>query len=234
MTRPDGSEGFLDEIYDQRFSAADAVKKNAIWIEIAAFLQRFIAPDAVVLDVACDRGDFIRNIRCHEKWATDLRDVREELPADVTFVAADGLELDRVLPHGHFDVVFMSNYLEHLTTKDAVIQQLQVVHQLLKPTGRVIVLQPNIRLVGERYWDFIDHSVALTDKSLVEAAAAERFPGRDGDQALPPVHDQISLSNRAASSSAPTWRFLSVWRLLGKQTLYVGLPEKPPAGRAGT
>lgn len=233
LTRPDGSEGFLDEIYDQRFSAADAVKKNAIWIEIAAFLQRFIAPDAVVLDVACDRGDFIRNIRCHEKWATDLRDVREELPADVTFVAADGLELDRVLPHGHFDVVFMSNYLEHLTTKDAVIQQLQVVHQLLKPTGRVIVLQPNIRLVGERYWDFIDHSVALTDKSLVEAAALSGFRAEAVIKRFLPytTKSRFPTGRRAVRAYLA---FPPVWRLLGKQTLYVGLPEKPPAGRAGT
>ena len=40
----------------------------------------------------------------------------------------------------------------------------------MQPGGRVIVLQPNIRLVGNAYWDFIDHHVALTEKSLEEAA----------------------------------------------------------------
>ncbi len=57
----------------------------------------------------------------------------------------------------------MSNYLEHLESSDAVIEQLRVASTLLRPGGRVIVLQPNIRLVGPRYWDFIDHRVALTD-----------------------------------------------------------------------
>ena len=32
------------------------------------------------------------------------------------------------------------------------------------------MLQPNIRLTGAAYWDFIDHKVALTERSLVEAA----------------------------------------------------------------
>ena len=63
----------------------------------------------------------------------------------------------------------MSNYLEHLPSGDAVIAQLEVARRLLKPGGRVLVLQPNIRLVGAAYWDFIDHKVALTEKSLVEA-----------------------------------------------------------------
>ena len=83
---------------------------------------------------------------------------------------ASGLELDSALPLAHFGTVFMSNYLEHLESSDAVIQQLSVVRRLLAPGGRAIVLQPNIRLVGPRYWDFIDHRVALTERSLLEAA----------------------------------------------------------------
>ena len=187
--------------------------------------------DAVVLDVACDRGDFIRNIRCREKWAADLRDVSEELPADVTFVAADGLELDRVLPHGHFDVVFMSNYLEHLTTKNAVIEQLKVVHRLFKPNGRVIVLQPNIRLVGDRYWDFIDHSVALTDKSLVEAAELGGFRSDTVIKRFLPY----TTKSRFPTGQRVVRAYLALpflWRLFGKQTLYVGVPKSPPAVKA--
>ena len=80
------------------------------------------------------------------------------LPADVRFVQASGLELDDRAPAAHFGTVFMSNYLEHLESSDAVIEQLAVVRQLLAPGGRAIVLQPNIRLVGPRYWDFIDHA----------------------------------------------------------------------------
>ena len=63
----------------------------------------------------------------------------------------------------------MSNYLEHLPTSEHVIAQLKVARDLVKPGGKVAVLQPNIRLIGGSYWDFIDHQVGLTDRSLVEA-----------------------------------------------------------------
>ena len=74
------------------------------------------------------------------------------------------------MPAASFGTIFMSNYLEHLESGDAVIEQLRVAAQLLRQGGRLIVLQPNIRLVGPRYWDFIDHRVALTERSLLEAA----------------------------------------------------------------
>lgn len=160
----------LDRMYKMRFSRDDSARKDLIWQEIARHLQRYVDLRAVVLDIGCDHGDFIRNIKAGEKWATDLRDVSGLLPDGIQFVQSDGLILDRVLPQNHFDVVFMSNYLEHLRCSTDVIRQLEVICSLLKPGGTAIVLQPNIRLVGAAYWDFIDHSVALTEHSLVEAA----------------------------------------------------------------
>src|SRR5438094_5415798 len=111
----------LKAIYNLRFDDRDAARKDEIWKEIARYLQRYIDPSARVVDVACDRGDFIRNVRAGEKWATDLRDVSAHLPPDVRFVQADGLALDDALPNDYFDVVFMSNYLEHLPTNHEVI-----------------------------------------------------------------------------------------------------------------
>ena len=160
----------LPELYDARFDEREVSAKDAVWREIVAYLQRFIVPDAPILDLACDRGHFIRWVRGTERWATDIRDMRSALPDDIRFVQASGLDLTEVVPNGYFGTVFMSNYLEHLESSDAVVEQLRVVRQLLRPGGRAIVLQPNIRLVGPRYWDFIDHKVALTERSLLEAA----------------------------------------------------------------
>jgi 2-polyprenyl-3-methyl-5-hydroxy-6-metoxy-1,4-benzoquinol methylase len=213
----------LQEIYSQRFSDADAAEKDAIWKEIARFLQRFVPLDAVVLDVACDRGDFIRNIECREKWATDLRDMSAALSEDVSFVEADGLELDRVLPPHHFDVVFMSNYLEHLATSSDVVEQFRIVRKLLKPQGKAIVLQPNIALVGDRYWDFIDHSVALTERSLEEAASLGGFRAETVIKRFLPY----TTKSRFPRSPRIVRAYLALplaWRILGKQTLYVGVP----------
>jgi SAM-dependent methyltransferase len=211
----------LEDVYAQRFSDADAAAKNAIWREISAFLQRYVPENGAVLDVACDRGDFIRNISASEKWATDLRDVSSHLPQEIRFVQANGLEIDRHLPHDHFDVVFMSNYLEHLPGGEAVIEQLRVARTLLKPGGRVVVLQPNVRLVGPAYWDFIDHSTILTERSLVEAAElAELHTVEVIVRFLPyTTKSRLPQSPRLVRAYLA---FRPAWRLLGKQTLYVG------------
>jgi SAM-dependent methyltransferase len=213
----------VEAVYSTRFSEADEAQKEVVWRELCRFLQRYVSQDAAVIDIACDRGHFIRNIQAREKWASDIRDVSRHLPADVRFVEADGLALDEAV-EGQLDVAFMSNYLEHLPSGEDVVKQLAVAAAILKPGGRVIVLQPNIRLVGGAYWDFIDHKVALTEESLVEAAQLAGFRTVDLIKRFLPYTTKGRLPQRAGLVRAYL-AFRPAWLLLGKQTLYVG--EKP-------
>jgi SAM-dependent methyltransferase len=214
----------LKEVYEQRFSREDQIGKEAIWRELGRFFQRSIGPRARVVDIACDLGYFIRNIHAADRWATDIRDVGASLPNDVHFVRASGLDLADVLPNNHFDLAFFSNYLEHLPSTEAVLEQLRVTFSILKPGGRVLILQPNIRLIGGSYWDFIDHQTALTEKSLAEAAAMAGFTHKKVIARFLPYTTksrmpQHPLLVRAYLAFPPAWLFL------GKQTLYLG--EKP-------
>lgn len=211
----------LDQIYGRRFPAETAGRKDALWKEIGAHLQRYVPESGRVLDVACDRGDFIRNVGAAEKWATDLRDVSSDLPADVRFIQANGLELDAKLPNDYFDLVFLSNYLEHLPGSGAVIRQLEVAHKLLRSGGGVLILQPNIRLTGQAYWDFIDHSVALTERSLAEAAEIAGFRHEVVRVHFLPYTTKGRLPNHPILVRAYL-AFPPAWRLFGKQTLYLG------------
>jgi SAM-dependent methyltransferase len=214
----------LKEVYDLRFDEKDKAAKDAIWKELGKFLQRYIKPEARVIDIACDVGYFIRNITARERWATDIRAVEDELPRDVRFVRASGLELANVLTNDYFDLAFFSNYLEHLPSTEAVLEQLRVAHALLKPGGRVLILQPNIRLVVGRYWDFIDHQTALTEKSLAEAA---RMAGFETEQIITRFLPYTTKSRfpQGALFVRAYLAFPPAWLLFGKQTLYVG--EKP-------
>lgn len=211
----------LPELYDARFDEREVSAKDAVWREIVRFLQRYVVPDAPVLDLACDRGHFIRWAESSERWATDIRDMRAALPEGVRFVQASGLDLASVVPNGYFGTVFMSNYLEHLESSDAVIEQLAVARQLLRPGGRVVVLQPNIRLVGPRYWDFIDHKVALTERSLLEAAELA------GLRTVDLITRFLPYSTKGRLPADPRLvraylRFRPAWWLMGRQTLFVG------------
>jgi SAM-dependent methyltransferase len=208
-------------VYDHRFTPAQEAGKELAWREITRHLQRYVPADAVVLDIGADRGYFIRNVRARERWASDLRDTSHHLPGDVRFVASNGLLLEEHLPRGYFDLVFMSNYLEHLASPDEVIEQLRVVGRLLKPGGRVLVMQPNIRLVGHAYWDYLDHRVALTERSLAEAAAVAGF------RTLTLITRFLPYTFRGRLPATPLLvraylSFPPVWRLMGKQTLFVG------------
>ena len=210
----------LPELYDARFDEREVSAKDAVWREIVGYLQRYIDAEAPILDLACDRGHFIRWVRGVERWATDIRVLRGALPADIRFVQASGLDLSEVVPNGYFGTVFMSNYLEHLESSDAVIEQLRVVHQLLRPGGRVIVLQPNIRLVGPRYWDFIDHKVALTERSLLEAAELAHLHTIELITRFLPYSTKGRLPTDARLVRAYL-RFRPAWWVLGRQTLLV-------------
>lgn len=214
----------LKEVYEQRFDEQDQARKEAIWRELGKFFQRYIRADARVVDIACDLGYFIRNIHAGERWATDIRDVGATLPPDVHFIRASGLDLADVLPNESFDLAFFSNYLEHLASTEAVLEQLRVAFALLKPGGKVLILQPNIRLIGGSYWDFIDHQTALTEKSLAEAAVMAGFKTRQVIARFLPYttksrFPQHPLLVRAYLHLPPAWLFF------GKQTLYLG--EKP-------
>ena len=209
----------LATLYERRFSDAESAAKHALWGVICAHLQRYVDRGSTVLDVACDRGYFIENIDAAEKWATDVRDMSAHLSEGVRFVQGDGLMLDRHLPNDTFDVIFMSNYLEHLGSGDEVVEQFQVARKLLRPGGKVLVLQPNIRLVGDAYWDFIDHKVALTERSLAEAA---EVAGLSTTHVITRFLPYTTKSRLPSSPRLARW-YLTLrpaWYLLGKQTLY--------------
>ena len=214
----------LKEVYEHRFDEADQAHKETIWQELGRYLQRYIAPGARVVDIACDLGYFIRNIRAAERWATDIRDVGATLPPDVRFIRAGGLDLAEVLPNNSFDLAFFSNYLEHLPSTEAVLEQLRVTFTLLKPGGRVLILQPNIRLIGGAYWDFIDHQTALTEKSLAEAATMAGFKTKQVITRFLPYTTKSRLPQHPLLVRAYL-RMPPAWLIFGKQTLYLG--EKP-------
>jgi len=211
----------LDAIYANRFDDAESARKDRLWAVLGPFFQRWVDPEAPVLDLACDRGYFIRHVRAAERWASDVRDVGGHLPADVRFVRANGLQLAGIVPGSYFGTIFTSNYLEHLGSPDDVIAQLRIANDLLRPGGRLVVLQPNIRLVGGAYWDFIDHRVPLTEKSLVEAGEMAGLRTLTVVTRFLPFTTKSRLPRHPALVRAYL-RFRPAWWLLGKQTLYVG------------
>lgn len=171
----------MDEpaLYAQRFDAEERRAKAALWAVLCGdFLQRYVAADAAVLDLGAGGCEFINHIRCGAKFAVDGNPaVREHAAPGVQTHCGPVHELGW-LPRP-MDVVFASNLFEHLPSPEALIEVLRAVHDALRPGGRLVVIQPNIRFAYREYWDFLDHRLALSDRSLAEAVGLTGFAVRE-------------------------------------------------------
>ena len=159
----------LQKIYATRFEEKELPLKNRIWATMCnEFFSRFIDKNATVVDIGAGYCEFINNIECQTKIAIDLNeDVKRFANSDVQVINESCMTV-RSLEDNSVDVVFMSNFLEHLLSKQHVFDTLQEAKRIIKPSGKLLILQPNIRFLANNYWDFFDHHTPLSDRSLVE------------------------------------------------------------------
>jgi SAM-dependent methyltransferase len=188
------------------------------------FFQRWIPRDGSVLDVGAGFCTFINQVRARRKVAVDANpEVAKYCAPDVQFVETDDLASANL--GEPFDVVFVSNFLEHLESLNHVLQFLADVQKVLTPDGRLIILQPNFALIGPAYFNFIDHSTVLTDTSLTEGLNVT------GYEVLYLKRRFLPYTVKSKLPSAPwlVWLYLRVpiaQYILGKQSLIVATPRK--------
>lgn len=164
------------DYYVNRFSSTERAGKLTIWKELCRYcFQQYVGKKETVMDLGAGYCEFINNISCGKKIAVDVNpDTKKFANKDVSVINKSVFQLPDKF-NNTVDVVFLSNFLEHLNNKDDVVELLRRVNKLLKKGGKIILLQPNIDLVKEAYWDFIDHKVALNTKSIKEALIISGF-----------------------------------------------------------
>ena len=160
----------LSRLYALRFSLDEKRRKDRIWQVLCRyFFQRYVSDGDTVLDIGAGYCEFINHIVCLRRIALDLsEEVRAHADPGVEVVQGTSTDLSALADQG-VDVAFASNFFEHLPTKRDLLQTLNEVQRVLRPGGRLLILQPNIRYVGDAYWDFFDHHLPLTERSLIEA-----------------------------------------------------------------
>src|SRR5882724_8598950 len=109
----------LAALYRFRFRESEREQKSMIWkVLCERYFQHVVGDGKVVVDLACGYGEFINNIKAARKYGIDLNpDAPKYLGADVTFCPCRADKIDAIGDHTA-DVVFTSNFLEHLKTKD--------------------------------------------------------------------------------------------------------------------
>src|ERR1700730_9215986 len=165
----------LPREYAIRFER-NADYRRAVWqILTSEFFSRWIPPDAAVLDLGCGWGEFINQAKAAKRYGMDLNpDTRVKLAPEVTLLAQD-CSARWQLPDASLEVIFTSNFFEHLPTKESLRRILDEAFRCLKLNGRMICLGPNVKYLPGRYWDFWDHYLPLTELSLKEGMELAGF-----------------------------------------------------------
>jgi SAM-dependent methyltransferase len=214
------AQGRGEAIYGERFpeqDAAQAAWRRALWeVLVGDFFSRWIPERASVLDFGCGSGEFINAVRARRRVGVDLRDsVRDRLAQGVEFLEARGTRVPE-LGDASIDVIFCSNLLEHLRDREAVTDLLREFHRLLAPGGRLLLLGPNIRYTGPAYWDFFDHVLPFTHRSLLEALATADL---EAETLIPRFLPYTTVGARRTPLALVRLylRLPAAWRLLGAQ-----------------
>jgi SAM-dependent methyltransferase len=212
----------LETLYANRFGG-ESEQRQDIWEVLCTdFFQKWVPRDATVLDLAAGHCEFINNIVAGRRIAVDLNpDVQRRAARGVPALV---LRSDRLegIDDGSIDIVFVSNFFEHIT-RDVILSTLVEARRVLKPTGRLLVLQPNVRFCGRDYWQFFDHITPVDDRALAEAFAATGF---DVEKCIPRFLPYSTMGR------LPSWPSLArlylklplAWRILGAQAFMVATP----------
>jgi SAM-dependent methyltransferase len=211
----------LQRMYGTRFGPHSDYRKQVWSVLVDDWFGKYIRSTDAVLDLGCGYGEFINTIRCREKFAIDLNpDTPGFLTRDVTFLPQD-CSARWPLPDRSLDVVFTSNFFEHLPDKVALGTTLDEIHRCLRPGGRLVAMGPNIKYLHGAYWDFWDHYIPLTEASLTEALVVRGFA----------VDECFARFLPYTMASGPRYpvallrlylRLPVAWRIFGRQFLVVG------------
>lgn len=211
----------LENEYRIRFASVAKYRSDVWKILYDEYFSIFISPAAHVLDLGSGWGEFITNIKAAKKYAMDLNtDAGAHLSGETVFLHQDCSQEWQIQPES-LDVVFTSNFLEHLPDKKSIESTISEAYRCLKNDGLIICLGPNIKYLSGAYWDFWDHFIPITELSLSELLKLNGF----SIQLCIPRFLPYSMS----TGRTPPLLFMRLylklpvlWPLFGKQFLVIG------------
>lgn len=221
----------IEKIYAARFAGQEQARLRLWAILTRHFFRQWIKPTDVVLDIGAGYCEFINSISAAKKYALDLNPATPLKAAANVIVISQNVTLAWPIADSSVDVVFSSNFFEHLGSKDDLVRCLEEARRVLRPSGRLIALGPNIRFCFDVYWDFFDHFLPLSDRSMLEALELVGFQ----EQQVVPRFLPYTMKNRKVPPSVLIRLYLLLpvlWRVFGKQFLVI--VRKDESSRGGS
>jgi ubiquinone/menaquinone biosynthesis C-methylase UbiE len=208
-----------ERIYEYRFQGVDQNKRLMVWECISKFIYNSMGKPEKVLDPCAGRCEFVNSIQAKEIWAVDQADFILDYKNDnIQAVVGDIMEVD--LPENYFGGVFVSNFLEHLSSSEHVSIFLKKMHSTLTKNGKLIIMGPNFKYCVKKYFDCSDHKLILTHIAVEEFLFSENYKIKSTYGKFLP------FSFRGLFPPSPMLtrlylRYPLFWKILGKQFLVI-------------
>jgi SAM-dependent methyltransferase len=215
-------------LYRLRFTEEELRQQRDFWRPICNFLQQYIDRQGATLDIGAGYCHFINQIESRRRVALDINEetVRKYAQSDIEIVVSDAADLSELAPDS-FDSIFASNVYEHFQSKEDVARNFSQAYRILKPGGRIVVLQPNFAYCAKQYFDFFDHRLIFTHRSMAEGLEAAGFTIERLIPRFLPFTSKSRLP-RAAWMVSLYVKIPPVWKIFGAQMLVVGSKRPPP------
>jgi SAM-dependent methyltransferase len=219
------SQTELQRLYEKRFAGKSEYRDKVWRVLVDEYFAQWIPASATVLDLGCGYCEFINNVRSEKRFGMDLNPDTVQHAAAGVQILQQSCSQPWALTDESLDVVFTSNFFEHLYTKRDLRDTLVQAWRCLRPGGRIIALGPNIRYLPGEYWDFYDHYLALTELSLGEVMTETGFTLEEQIPRFLPY-------TMSRGGQPPVWMlslYLNLklaWPLFGKQFLVVARKSK--------
>lgn len=213
----------LSKIYKYRFKNISRKSKSFVWNEIGKWILKetlnFRNGNKIksILDPACGDGEFLNSFKNKNinLCGYDLREKSENLIPEIKYI---NIEFQKVENEIKYDLIWVSNLLEHLASSDEIQNYLYKCKKHLNKNGILVIMGPNIKYCFKDYWDFADHNLPLSHLSAAEHLISSDFQIlKIYNKFLPYSFNSYLPSNRIL-----VYLYLRnklVWKILGKQFL---------------
>ena len=209
-------------MYKDVFSDAEIVQRKALWrVLVRHFFQKYVKPEETVLDIGSGWGEFINEITARRRVAIDVSDEYHRYHGPGLLYSVQSC-CNLAFKDGAADVAFASNVFEHLASRDDVMAALKEIRRILRPGGRLLILQPNFKYCYREYFDIFDHYQAYTHVSMREILQLNGFTIGE----LHPRFLPFSTKQRLPQAGWLVKLYLAMpiwWRVFGKQMFIVAI-----------